>query len=160
MNKNKLEQIIFYSTLIIFIIILTMTILSFYFLDSQNIPSYLFFFVEYHVLFMISIGILGIIFGSYTQIISNKKIEKNQEEIEEIKKLFQKSLNPYHLKILKYLKNNNGVSTQYELTKLNGLNKLKVSRILEELNKQNLIKKEKVGKINKIYLSKKLEKII
>lgn len=158
--KPILDKLIFYLSLIAFIIILVFTILSFYFLEHSNIPYFLQIFVKYHIFFMFAIGILGIIFGSYTQIISNRKIEKNNEKIKQIKNLYLTTINNEYKQILNYLINNNGNCTQYELTKLKNTNKLKISRTLDEMEKKKIIKKERIGKINKIYLNSQILEIL
>jgi predicted nucleotidyltransferase component of viral defense system len=58
-------------------------------------------------------------------------------------------------KIIEFLMKNNNSCTQYELTKIEGMTKLKVHRGLEKLEQKSVISKEKLGKINKIYLISK-----
>lgn len=106
---------------------------------------------------MVTIAIFGLIFGSVSHIIFNRDLEKNKEEILETINLLMNLVNYEDKKIINYLKNNNGISTQYELTKISGLTKLKVHRSIEKLEKNNILKKEKLGKINKIYLNKKFK---
>lgn len=157
--KENIKQILFYSIVIFFVLILSLTTLSFYFVDNQNVPVYLQIFVDYHVIFMFIIAILGIFFGSFIQIMSERKIERNEKKLETMQEFFLESLSNENKKIIIYLIKNNGVSNQYELTKLENLTKLKVSRALEDLEKKGLVRKEKIGKINKVFLTDKLKEV-
>lgn len=154
---NRFRTLIFLILTSIFIIILTLTIISYFFISANSAPFILTFFVKYHVFFMITIAIFGLIFGSFSHILFSRDLEKNKEELSETINLLMNLLNYEDKKIINYLRDNNGVSTQYELTKISGLTKLKVHRSIEKLEKNNILRKEKLGKINKIYLSKKFK---
>lgn len=59
-----------------------------------------------------------------------------------------------HRKIIQKLLENNGKVRQYELVHITNLNKLKIHRILRDLEKDDIIFKEKIGKVNNIVLNK------
>ena len=159
--KEGFKQIGYITLLIFFIGILFLTVISFNYMgNSEDIPLYLFVFVKYHTFFMFFIAIFGIIFGSVTQIITSKKIESDKKKLEILLKHFNNSITKDEKKIMDYLIKNNGSSTQYELTKLENMNKLKVSRLLIEMETKQFISKNKIGKINKIFLDKELSSII
>lgn len=159
--KDNYKQIGYFILLIFFIIVLFFTVISFNYMDnSEPIPSYLIVFVQYHTFFMFFIAIFGIIFGSVTQIITTKKIESDKKKLEILLHHFNNSLTKDEKKIIDYLIKNNGSSIQYELTKLENMNKLKVSRLLIEMENKHFISKEKIGKINKIFLNKDLYGVI
>jgi hypothetical protein len=159
-NDNILNWI-YLTILSIFIIVIVLTMLSVYYLGTNyDIPSYLFIFVEYHIFFMFFVAIFGVVFGSLTQIMTSKKIENNEKKFKNMKKYFLKSLSYDEKKVIEYLVLNNGVCTQYELSKLEGLNKLKVSRMIMEFEKTEFVIKKNIGKINKIYLCEDLISIL
>jgi len=159
--KEGFKQIGYITLLIFFIGILFLTVISFNYMgNSEDIPLYLFVFVKYHTFFMFFIAIFGIIFGSVTQIITSKKIESDKKKLEILLKHFNNSITKDEKKVMDYLIKNNGSSTQYELTKLENMNKLKVSRLLIEMETKQFISKNKIGKINKIFLDKELSSII
>ncbi|MCA9495331.1 MAG: hypothetical protein KC589_00155, partial [Nanoarchaeota archaeon] len=155
--KENIKNWLYLSFLTIFIAILFLTILSFYYVgNSDKVPFYLIFFLEYHVFFMFFIAIIGVVFGSVTQVMTSKKIESDKKNLEILKAHFENSLNKEESKIINYLIQNKGICTQYELTKLETLNKLKVSRLLIDMENKKLLHKEKIGKINKVFLDKEL----
>jgi uncharacterized membrane protein len=57
-------------------------------------------------------------------------------------------------KIMKLIIENDGID-QRDIVKITGFSKTKVSKILSELEKRGAIRKEQVGRRNKIYLAKK-----
>ena len=154
--KEKTQTILFFTFLTFFITILSLTVVSFYFISHEHAPPIIYFFVKYHVFFMLAIAITGLIFGSLTHLFLHKKIDKDKEESKKIISLLLDMLNTEDKKIIKHLIKNKGVSTQYELSKIENMTKLKVHRSLEKLEQKNIVKKEKLGKINKIYLNIKL----
>jgi uncharacterized membrane protein len=107
---------------------------------------------------MFFIAIFGVIFGSLTQIITSKKIEYSKKQMNNLKNHFKNYLTKDEKKIIDYLIKNKGISTQYELTKLFN-NKLKTSRLLVDLENKKIITKERIGKINKVFLDKDLLEI-
>lgn len=158
--NESIRHWLYLGLLLVFIIILMFTILSFQYISTgRNIPFYLVFFVEYHSFFMFFIAIFGVIFGSVSQLMTSKRIENDREKLDILKKHFFNSISNDERKIIDYMIKNNGISTQYELTKLENMNKLKVSRLLVDMEKKKLISKKKIGKINKVFLDKELLKI-
>ena len=75
------------------------------------------------------------------------------------KKAVLKLLNEQERKIVEKLIKEKGKVNQSELVYLEGLTKLKVHRLLENLKKRGVIEKERVGKINIIRLNKDILKI-
>lgn len=158
--KENIKQWAYLGLLTSFIIILFLTIISFNYVgEPENTPFYLIFFLKYHSFFMFFIAIFGVIFGSVTQLMTSKKIESNKKSFSILKNHFKNNLTNEEKKIIDYLIQNKGISTQYELTKLERLNKLKVSRLLVDMENKKLLSKEKIGKINKVFLDKNLLKI-
>lgn len=143
----------------VFILVLMMTILSFQYVgDTQNIPFYLTFFVEFHTLFMFILAFIAMIFGGVTQIMATKRKEHDHKKMEILQKYFLKSLESNEKRIIDHLFKNNGIVHQYELTKLQDMNKLKVSRQLAEMEKKGLIVRTRIGKVNKVFLPDDLKK--
>lgn len=159
--REEFFKWIYIIVLFIFISVIVLTMLSFHYIgSSEGVPSYLLFFVKYHLFFMFFITIFGVGFGILTQSLSSNKLEKNEKKIKIMKKYFLSSISYDEKKVIEYLILNKGVCTQYELTKLEGLNKLKISRMLVELDKKKFISKKNLGKINKVFLDEKLLEIL
>jgi len=67
-----------------------------------------------------------------------------------------KFLNPDERKVVAMLLENRGTVRQYELTHLPGLNKVSTSRIIASLEGRGIIRKERIGKTNRIVLDRKI----
>ena len=61
--NEKIKEVIYLSIMILFLVLFSLTIVSFYFINQVNSPFIISIFVKYHVLFMFSIAILGLLFG-------------------------------------------------------------------------------------------------
>lgn len=153
--KEKLEEIVFFTILVILMILLTLTIVSFYFISSSNVPPLISFFVKYHVFFMFIIAIISLLFGVFSHIVMSKRLDRNKENLKETISALLSMIGNDEKKIINYLVSSNGSSTQYELTKLSGMTKLKIHRALDKMEQNGVITKEKLGKINKVFLNKK-----
>ncbi len=152
--NQRVKTIIFFGVFSLFFLVFSLTIVSYYFLYQTSSPPLINFFVKYHVFFMFAIAFLGLLFGFLSHILFNKEISKNKEELRKTLDIFLSLLPIEERKIIKFLAKNNGVATQYELTKIENMNKLKVHRAIEKLTQKRIVAKEKIGKINKIYLDK------
>ncbi len=155
MNK-KINDFIYFIVMILFFVLLSMTIVSFYFIGKTDTPSFIKFFVNYHVLFMFLDSIVGLLFGALSYFFLNRRMDIKKDELNKNIELLLKLINTDEKKIIKYLSKNNNKASQYELTKIEGMTKLKVHRSLEKLELNRIVKKEKLGKVNNIYLNLKL----
>ena len=54
--------------------------------------------------------------------------------------------------VVQMLLENNGKVNQYEVTRLPDMNKVRSHRVIDKLVKRGVVKKEKIGKINRIVL--------
>ncbi len=154
--KKVVKDVIYFSVMSLFFILLSLTVVSFYFIGIEEVPYIIDIFVKYHVLFMFLNAILGLVFGFLSYFFLNAKINKNKKEMKHTISILLDLLQSEEKKIISFLLNNKGVATQYELTKIENMTKLKVHRCLEKLERKNIITKEKLGKINKIYLNKEI----
>ena len=155
--REVVRHYLYLGLLVIFIVILFLTIISFHYTTSlKKVPIFLTIFVKHHYFFMFFIAIFGVVFGSVTQFLTSKKFVSNKRKLDFLMKHFKNSLSKEERKIVEYLVKSGGACSQYELTKLETLNKLKVSRTLFNMENKELLKKERVGKINKVFLDKEI----
>jgi uncharacterized membrane protein len=86
----------------------------------------------------------------------SEKIYKTELKIKSKNKIILNLLSNTEKKIIEKILENDGRIRQYELTYIEGLSKIKVHRIIQNLEDNNIIKKEKLGKVNNIVLNKEL----
>ncbi len=106
------------------------------------------------------IGFTGIIIGTITYYMMSEKIDKQEKTLKNNTKIILNFLTREEKKVIEKLLENDGKIPQYELSHLPNLNKVKTHRILENLKEKGIIKKERIGKINKIILNEELYKIL
>jgi uncharacterized membrane protein len=63
-------------------------------------------------------------------------------------------------KVIEKLIEKRGVTLQAELSRIEGMNKLKAHRAVQELLKKGLVRKEKIGKTFKIYLNEDVKDLL
>ena len=160
--EEKKRKIIIFGIVLISIILLVMTLISYTDKNSPNpgwmrrLPvqqmqednSFVYFLVGF-----IIIAIVGMIFYFMTE---DKKEEKPVEKIKKNTKITLNFLSKDEKKIVEKIIEEGGKTGQYELSHLEGLSKVKVHRILQNLEKKGVIHKEKFGKVNKIALNKEI----
>lgn len=98
-------------------------------------------------LIVYAISFTSIIIGGFIVILFQSKINKVQ-----LKRVL-KILPQNEEKIVEKLLENNGALEQNRLVALTGINKVKMSRILSELERRNVVKKTNLGNTNLIALN-------
>jgi uncharacterized membrane protein len=85
----------------------------------------------------------------------NRKISFNSD-----RDLILRFLSYGERRVIEKLIEKRGVVLQAELSRIEGMNKLKAHRAVQELLKKGLVRKEKVGKTFKIYLNKDVKDLL
>ncbi len=103
-----------------------------------------------------ALGVYLIFFEkSQKEIVSTLKKQKKHQTKEEKFSMLLKGLNDDEKKVIRAVKEQDGISQQ-TLRLRTDLHKSKLSIVLAGLEKKNLVKKEKKGKTNRVYLKIKL----
>lgn len=102
--------------------------------------------------FMFALGIYILLFNkSEERILKRLEEEKNMKIGEEKFDIILTALDPYEKKVMKSIKDQDGI-TQSTLRLRTDMSKAKLSYVLQELEKRNLIKRIKKGKTLQIFL--------
>jgi len=118
------------------------------------------FIFEYHKYLIPLAAFIGLLFGLIVFWAMSEKVNKTEKHLVNNTELILKMLPSTHRKLIQTLLENKGSVRQYELVELTKLNKLKVHRILRDLEDDDIIKKEKIGKVNNIVLNKEIYEIL
>ncbi len=102
------------------------------------------------------LAFMGLLIGTIVFYIMSDKVIKQEQSLKKNTKIILDFLTGQEKTVIEKLMDNNGEVQQYELSHLPNLNKLRTHRILISLEQKGIIKKEKIGKINKIVLNKEL----
>ncbi|MFT4250407.1 MAG: helix-turn-helix transcriptional regulator [Candidatus Woesearchaeota archaeon] len=110
--------------------------------------------------FTIATMILSAVAGYALATYTNIKLADTQAKTQEVIELLKQFLSEEEQTIINYLIENNNKALQAELSRIEGLSRVKVHRTLNKLKEQKLITITKHGKTNKIQLSETVAKIL
>jgi len=108
---------------------------------------------------IVSMSSLGLFVGSATYYILSTNYLKEKKEIEKDLIKILDILDEEDKIVLKKIIENKGEISQNSLTKSLNLDKVKVSRIISKMEEKNILKKEKSGITNKLYLEESIKKL-
>jgi uncharacterized membrane protein len=155
MKKDKKFILLIVSIIALIIFIATSLIFSFHLNTENKLVSPLFTpFVKYNAQFIIILVSLSIFVGGAIFYLMLGKIEKTKEIVKTDINIMLKLLNKDEGLIIEKLINSKGKVLQSEISRAEGLNKVKAHRILSRLRERGVIRLEKYGKTNLVYLSK------
>jgi len=106
------------------------------------------------------VAFVGLLIGTLAYYIMSDKVIQQERSLKKNTKIILNFLNGQERKVIETLLENDGGVQQYELSHLPNLNKVKTHRILVNLEQKGVIRKEKLGKINKIVLNKELYEVL
>lgn len=154
-NRRKIVL----GLLIVSVFIFLVTVLVFvYALSSQgqNVPSFLVPFLDYHIYFMVLMGIFGVGSGLIVYSLLNATLEKEKRVVQTNTQILMRFLGAEDREIVRLLLDKDGMTTQSEISKLPGMSRLKAHRVVKRLEERGLVHVEKHGKINMIRLIEEL----
>ncbi|OIO20735.1 hypothetical protein COV61_04460 [Candidatus Micrarchaeota archaeon CG11_big_fil_rev_8_21_14_0_20_47_5] len=142
------------------------TIAAFLFLSFSIIftyrlpPGYSFglfdFLAYYHMEMMLLMAALGVAVGAFVFYLLYARIEQKEKESEITAEMLLNFLAEEERKILSFLAKGGGSAYQSEISRLEGMTRLRAHRALARLAKKGILSLERVGKTNKVFLSKPL----
>lgn len=118
--------------------------------QGQEVPPILEPFLDYHMHFMVLMGVFGVFSGLVVYSIMNATIEKQKKVVKTNIDIIMKFLTPEDREIVRLLLEKDGRSTQSEIARLPGMSRLKAHRIVKKLEERGIVHVEKYGKINMI----------
>ncbi len=148
-----IRQRIVLGLLVVSVFIFLVTILVFVYAlysQGQSVPPLLQPFMDYHMHFMVLMGVFGVFSGLVVYSIMNATIEKQKKVVKTNIDIIMKFLTPEDREIVRLLLEKDGRSTQSEIARLPGMSRLKAHRIVKKLEERGIVHVEKYGKINMI----------
>ena len=146
--------------LVVSVFIFLVTVLVFvYALYSQGqaIPELLKPFVEFHMEFMVLMGVFGVFSGLTVFSIMNATIERQKKVVKTNIDIIMKFLTSEDREIVMLLLSKQGMTTQSEIARLPGMSRIKAHRVVKRLEDRGLVHVEKYGKINMIRIVDELK---
>jgi uncharacterized membrane protein len=104
--------------------------------------------------------LIGIIIGAVVFFFMTSKLENKQKEIEKVTNALIQFLNKEEKRVVEKILESNGKIMQSEISRMDGIGKLKSHRILQRLSDRGVIEIEKHGKTNIVKLSKNIKETL
>ena len=116
--------------------------------------------VEHHGWIMFAGMVVAVLFGYFWSLVLYKEIEKEEKKTQNVLDIVNVFLGEDEKMIIKFLLDSNGKTTQSEITRLNGMNKVKAYRSLQKLQKKGIVLIRPHGKVRYIMLKEELKGIL
>ncbi len=149
------RQNIILGIIVVSIFIFLTTVLVFVYALSpnpENIPSFLLPFLQYHIHFMVLMGLFGVISGVLVYSLMGQTIERQKMVVKTNTDIIFKFLGKEDREVLKLLFAKGGMTTQGEIAKVNNMSRLRAHRAVKKLEERGIVHVEKHGKINMVRL--------
>jgi winged helix-turn-helix DNA-binding protein len=148
-----IRQRIVLGLLVVSVFIFLVTVLVFVYAlysEGQSVPQVLQPFLDFHMQFMVLMGVFGVCSGLVVYSTMNATIEKQKRVVQTNMGIIMKFLSPDDRDILNLLLEKDGRSTQSEIARLPGMSRLKAHRVVKKLEERGIVHVEKFGKINMV----------
>jgi DNA-binding transcriptional ArsR family regulator len=143
------------GVLVVSVFIFLITVLVFAYAVSSSgadVPVIFEPFIEYHVHFMVLMGLFGVGSGLMAYNILNATIEEQKKIVRANISIIMKFLSPEDRDVVELLIGKGGMTTQSEIARLPGMSRLKAHRAVKKLEERGIVHVEKYGKINMVRL--------
>ncbi len=154
------RQNILLGLVVVSIFIFLTTVLVFVYALSPNpasIPTFLLPFLQYHIQFMVLMGLFGVFSGVLVYSLMKQTIEQQKKVVKTNTDIILKFLGKEDREVLKLLFEKGGMTTQGEIAKVNNMSRLRAHRAVRKLEERGIIHVERHGKINMVRLVDELK---
>ncbi len=114
------------------------------------------FLLMHHLEFMVVMSLLGLAVGASITYLLYERIEKQEKESGITAELLMKFLTSEERKIVLFLAKSGGSAYQSEISRLENFTRLRAHRAIGRLESKGIISIDKIGKTNKVTLSRPL----
>ena len=153
------QQVVLALVIVSVFIFLVSVLVFVYALASEGsaVPSFLVPFLQYHIHFMVVMGVFGVLSGLIVYRITSTTIAKQQKLVKANVNLIMKFLGQDDKDVINLVLSKGGVTTQSEISKMPNMTRLRAHRVVKKLEDRGLVHVEKHGKINMVRLVDELK---
>ncbi|MFH1443047.1 MAG: hypothetical protein ABIG96_03350 [Candidatus Micrarchaeota archaeon] len=142
----------------LFALLIFLTVFSFQAPDNSALSSMYHLLFGFHVELMVLLAIVGVIVGAAVFYLLGEKVEKKGLEAKAVAELVLRFMDKEEKQVIKELLRNNGKILQAEISRLDGMTRLKAHRIVAKLESMGIIDVQKSGKMRVVHLKEELKK--
>ncbi len=135
-------------------------IIAFHYNNITTANRFLRFAIQHHISIMIILILVAIAFGFLWANILYDQLQRREKETKNILDIVLKFLSEGEKNILNFLVQHNGTTTQAEIARLPGMNRVKTFRALQKMAEKKLIEIIPHGKIRKVMLKENIFEIV
>lgn len=152
--RNKLNKRILAGIGIVSaFILLLVALLASYYLGPGQSPDWFRPFIQYHVEFMVALALVGILVGMAIAYLAFDKVEEKTAESKINAEMLLSFLSADEKKTIQYLIDNGGRAYQNEISRIDGMSRLRAHRVVQKLSEKSILEAERHGKANKLKLA-------
>ncbi len=137
---------------IVLVIVSSLTFITHFFRNTTAPNLWLVFAIEYHTWIMAVSILASVGFGYFWAVLLYKELEVKTKASKNLLDVVFLFLGIDEKRILQYLVDENGKTTQSEISRLEGMNKVKAYRSLKKLQEKQIVQIIPHGKVRKIEL--------
>lgn len=112
--------------------------------------------LQNHLEMMALVSVLGIVVGATMYFLMSERVEVKAKEAAGNAKLLLSFLNSDERSVVELLLKSDGHTTQSEISHLEGMTRLRAHRTVQKLSDKGIVRIEKLGKINQLWLAKSI----
>ncbi|MFH0971414.1 MAG: hypothetical protein V1835_02495 [Candidatus Micrarchaeota archaeon] len=142
----------------LFALLIFLTVFSFQAPENSALSSFYHLLFGFHVELMLLLAMVGVIVGAAVFYLLSEKVEKKGLEAKAVAELVLRFMDKDERLVIKELLRNNGKIMQVEISRFEGMTRLKAHRIVGKLESMGIIDVQKSGKMKIIHLKEELKK--
>ncbi|MBI3588573.1 hypothetical protein HY095_05235 [Candidatus Micrarchaeota archaeon] len=136
-----------------FILLIAVMLFSFELTQRGQFSGFHSFLVTYHLEIMVVISAIGVAVGAGVFYLMSERVEKTEKESKITATLLLSLLSVEERRAVEFLAKSGGNALQSEVSRLEGMNRLKAHRTVGRLVSKEIVAITKVGKTNRLQLS-------
>jgi len=120
----------------------------------------LLFFVRNHIIVMLVSIFVALIFGFVWSQVLASELKKQRKESKEYLNAALQFMEPAERQVVEFLIKKNGLATQADVSRLQGMSRVKAHRVVQDLQSRNLIEIVPHGKVRELRLKQNIIELL
>ena len=138
----------------------TITFLTYHYRNATPANTLFHWAIQNHLIVVTILVILSVAFGFALSYLSGHELSKKERESKSVLDVVMLFLNADEKRILHYLVEQSGKATQAEISRLEGMDRVKAFRTVQKMTEKNLITVEAHGKVRKVQLKEGIYELL
>lgn len=143
----------------LFILFIGLAIVTYTYKGNNPSPLFLFA-IQNHLAIMLVLALVSVAFGFYLATLSSSEIERKDKQTRNILDVVMLFLSKDEKKIIDFLVKNNGETTQAEISRIEGMGRVRAFRSVKKLADKNIIEIVAHGKVRKVTLKEPIQGLL